>query len=289
MQAFNWPEVRTRVTVDGVVAVIDGAGRRRRAASPTIRQAVDAQRAADPSLDHESPLDELFEDQLVCADLVVLNKADLLGDADRAQGRSAIRRHRAAGAKMIAAEHRRDRSGASCLGSAPRPRTISARGASHHDARRRSTITTTSKASPSTCRAGGRSRQLLARLHGASIAHDILRVKGFLDVPGKAMRLVLQGVGARLQHYYDRPWRSDEPRAGHLVVIGLKGLDRAAITSRRYRLKPAHMHLLAAKPGTISDGREAVDLGQTPGDIVYLSAADTRTGLPGAGASAARR
>jgi cobalamin biosynthesis protein CobW len=62
-------------------------------------------------------------------------------------------------------------------------------------------------------------------------AHDILRVKGFLDIAGKEMRLVLQGVGARLQHYYDRPWRGDEPRTGHLVVIGLKGLDRAAITA----------------------------------------------------------
>ncbi len=35
------------------------------------------------------------------------------------------------------------------------------------------------------------------------------------------------------------------------------------------------MHLLAAQPGTISDGSEAVDLGQTPGEIVVLSAADT--------------
>jgi cobalamin biosynthesis protein CobW len=56
-------------------------------------------------------------------------------------------------------------------------------------------------------------------------------VKGLLAVAGKDMRLVLQGVGQRLQHYYDRPWRADEDRRGHLVVIGLKGLDRAAITA----------------------------------------------------------
>ncbi|MCV6823226.1 MULTISPECIES: cobaltochelatase subunit CobN [Halocynthiibacter] len=35
------------------------------------------------------------------------------------------------------------------------------------------------------------------------------------------------------------------------------------------------MHLLAATPGTISDGSEPVDLGQTPADIVFISAADT--------------
>ncbi len=35
------------------------------------------------------------------------------------------------------------------------------------------------------------------------------------------------------------------------------------------------MHLLAAQPGVVSDGSEAIDLGQTPGDVVVLSAADT--------------
>ncbi len=70
----------------------------------------------------------------------------------------------------------------------------------------------------------------MERLLRAIEQHDILRVKGFLAVAGKDMRLVVQAVGTRLQHYYDRAWRADEPRAGSLVVIGLKGLDRAAIT-----------------------------------------------------------
>ena len=71
---------------------------------------------------------------------------------------------------------------------------------------------------------------LMERLLPAIEQHDILRVKGFLAVAGKAMRHVVQAVGARLQHYYDRAWRADEARTGSLVVIGLKGLDRAAIT-----------------------------------------------------------
>jgi cobalamin biosynthesis protein CobW len=72
---------------------------------------------------------------------------------------------------------------------------------------------------------------LLDRLAVAIAGHDILRVKGFLAVAGKEMRFVLQGVGGRLQHYYDRPWQAGEARASRLVVIGQKGLDRIAIAA----------------------------------------------------------
>ena len=80
VQAFNWPAIRSRVTVDGVVAVVDGpavaAG-----AFADDPEALAAQRAADASVEHENPLEEVFEDQLLCADLVVMNKSDLLDEA----------------------------------------------------------------------------------------------------------------------------------------------------------------------------------------------------------------
>ncbi|MBB4314938.1 GTP-binding protein, partial [Roseospira marina] len=63
-------------------------------------------------------------------------------------------------------------------------------------------------------------------------AGRVLRIKGTLDVPGKPMRLLVQGVGPRIQAHYDRPWRTDEPRAGTLVVIGLKGLDAEGLRER---------------------------------------------------------
>src|SRR5690349_7783898 len=77
VQAFAWPEIRTRMTVDGVVTVIDAeaAAAGRFADDPG---AVAAQRGADPAIDHDNPLEEVFSDQLACADLVILNKADLL-------------------------------------------------------------------------------------------------------------------------------------------------------------------------------------------------------------------
>jgi cobaltochelatase CobN len=45
--------------------------------------------------------------------------------------------------------------------------------------------------------------------------------------------------------------------------------------ARRSQPRSDAMHLLLAQKGTIADGKEAIDLGQTPGDILFLSAADT--------------
>jgi len=70
---------------------------------------------------------------------------------------------------------------------------------------------------------------LAARVAALSETHDIFRVKGFVAVAGKPMRLLLQAVGSRVTHHYDRPWLASEMREGRLVVIGLRGLDRAAV------------------------------------------------------------
>jgi cobalamin biosynthesis protein CobW len=69
---------------------------------------------------------------------------------------------------------------------------------------------------------------LTARLKAAIEAHDILRLKGFVAVAGKPMRLAVQAAGPRIETYFDRPW-ADAPRRSRLVVIGEAGLDRAAI------------------------------------------------------------
>src|SRR5262245_62386389 len=70
---------------------------------------------------------------------------------------------------------------------------------------------------------------LAARVAAAAESFDVLRVKGFVAVAAKPMRLLLQAVGARVTHQYDRPWAASEAREGRLVIIGLKGLDRAAV------------------------------------------------------------
>ncbi len=227
IRAFNWPEVRTRVTVDGVIAVVDGpaAAAGRFADNP---DAVDAQRKADDSLDHESPLAELFEDQINSADLIILNKNDQMSPDDRIAAKVVIDREMKRKAKLVLSSFGAiDPDVLLGLGAAAED-DLDTRFSHHelegedhdHDEFESFQIAMPALKTP---------EELLARLKPAIATHDILRVKGFLDVAGRDMRLVLQGVGGRIQHYYDRAWGSGEARQGRLVVIGLKGLDRAAI------------------------------------------------------------
>ncbi len=226
VQAFAWPGIRNRTTVDGVVTVIDAAavaeGR-----FADDEAALAAQREADPSLDHDNPLEELFEDQLACADLVLLSKADLVDDAGAAKARAEIAAHLRPGVKMLPI--RNGEIGADILlGLHSAAEDDLASRHSHHDAEAEHdhedfasfSVTLPEAAAP---------EALLARLAPVIAAHDILRIKGFAAIAGKTMRLVLQGVGARLSHYYDRDWQSHETRATRLVVIGRAGMDEAAI------------------------------------------------------------
>src|SRR5579862_6296752 len=103
VQAFAWPEMRTRTTVDGVVTVIDAAAAAagRFAADP---EAVARQQAADPAIDHDNPLEEVFGDQLACADLVILNKTDLVTRDRLAALRRDIDARLRPGVKLVDAE-----------------------------------------------------------------------------------------------------------------------------------------------------------------------------------------
>ncbi len=228
VKAFNWPEIRTRVTVDGVIAVIDGeavaAGRF--ASDP---QAVEAERRADQALDHDSPLEELFEDQLACADLVVLNKTDLLDERTLAQVCAELGGRLRREVKLIRAAHGAIDAGVLLGLDAAAESDLDARPSIHdgvedhdHDDFTSFVVGFGEVSAPG---------PLIARLKAAAAAHDILRIKGFVAVAGKDMRLVVQGVGARFSHYYDRDWGAQEPRASRLVVIGETGLDQAAVTT----------------------------------------------------------
>jgi cobalamin biosynthesis protein CobW len=239
IRAFNWPEIKSQVTVDGVVTVVDAAAlsEGRFAAD---EQAVARQRAADQMLDHTTPLGELFKDQLVAADLLVVNKADLVSDeildsvegklrSEARPGTGVVRAHNGhvditalLGLGLASEDHLEGRDSAHEL-------EHGGEGHEHDD------FDSFSITLPD-----GLSRdELLARIGDAIRSHDVLRLKGFAALPGSDARLAIQAVGPRVNAWFDRPWKPGEPRKTGLVVIGESPLDRAAISARLMGDAPA--------------------------------------------------
>ncbi len=236
--AFNWPDIRTRVTVDGVVTVVDSAavaaGR-----FADDHDKVDAARVADENLDHDSPLEELFEDQLTCADLIVLNKTDLLDAAGIAAVRAEVAERIHRKPTLVEAKNG-DVPALVLLGLGASTEDDIENRKSHHELEHEALHASGEahdhhhdhdefesfvlKLGPIADPAG-----FVERLKGVIEAHDVLRLKGFIDVPGKPMRLVIQAVGTRIDTYFDRPWAAGETRETRLVVIGLHDWDFAAV------------------------------------------------------------
>jgi cobalamin biosynthesis protein CobW len=227
VQAFHWPAIKSRVTVDGVVVVVDGAALAAGRVANDLA-ALAQQRAADTALAHEDPIEEVFEDQIACADLVVLNKRDLIDAAGVAKARATIAGVLPRSVKVITvADGKVDQTLLLGLGVgteddiANRHTRHDAEEEHDHDDFDSFIVPLPEIADPSA---------LTARVAAVAENFDVLRVKGFAAVADKPLRLMVQAVGARVTHQYDRPWSASEAREGRLVVIGLKGLDRAAVT-----------------------------------------------------------
>ena len=241
VRAFNWPGISTRVTVDGVVTVVDGKAVTEGRFAHNVA-AVDAQRAMDENLDHETPLSELFEDQIACADMIVVNKTDLLTDDEAEALASRLKGESREGVQVVRAS----------MGALPvdvllgqgigAENDLEARHEIHHhhhhdddedddhddhdhhhdhghDEFESFVVTRGEITDP---------KAFADRVAAIIRDHDILRIKGFVAVEGKPMRLTLQAVGPRVDTYFDQPFGA-QPRQTRLVVIGEAGLDRAAI------------------------------------------------------------
>ncbi|MGI9501782.1 MAG: cobalamin biosynthesis protein CobW [Geminicoccaceae bacterium] len=226
IKAFNWPEIKSRVTVDGVVSVVDAAAVRD-GLFATDPSKVDQQRQADDALDHESPLEELFEEQLGAADLVIANKADLVEDADWSLIEARIQKELRPGVRTVRAFEAAVPLDVLIGQSAAAEDDLDSRKSHHdngedheHDDFTSFHVEIPEQSDP---------EALITRLKQVVAQHRVLRVKGFVDIAGKPMRLAIQGVGDRIQHYFDRPWKTDEPRQGKLVVIGEHDLNQSVI------------------------------------------------------------
>ena len=246
VRAFNWPGISTKVTVDGVVTVVDGRAVTDGQFAHNIA-AVDAQRAQDENLDHETPLSELFEDQIACADMIVVNKSDLLSDAEATALTTKLKTDSRSGVQVVKAS----------MGALPvdvllgqgigSENDLDARHEVHHHHHDEdhhdhdddhhhdhhhhahehghdefeSFIVTRGEIADAAA--------FTAQVTDTIKAHNILRLKGFVAIENKPMRQTLQAVGPRVDTYFDQPF-GDAPRETRLVVIGQAGLDQAAIT-----------------------------------------------------------
>ena len=232
VQAFNWPEIKQHCTVDAVITVIDGpavaAGR-----FANDAEKVQAQRLADESLDHDPSLQELLDDQLSAADLVVVSKNDLLSDAERGRVEHVV------GGKVPSAVKTTYISN----GEAPLDMLMGIDAAAeerinavhnHHDHHHShgehhehahdhfdSFVISLGEVD------GEKIQEVLKKLLNEN---NIFRAKGFAALPGKPMRQVLQAVGERLDIHFDRLWEPTETRATQLVFIG-KDIAQADIHS----------------------------------------------------------
>ena len=226
VQAFQWPALRNAFTVDSVITVVDApAVAAGRFADDPV--AVDAPRRADDNLDHDSPLAELFEDQLATADLVIVHKTDGMDAAALSGVEAAIRAETLPGVKLVHVQHGKI-DPALLLGLERAVEDVIDQRKTHHDEEEdhdHDAFDSVSVTLEVTDRA-----QLLRALTSLVERYEIYRVKGFVALPGVAMRLVVQGVGQRFDSYFDRAWRSDEARATRLVLIG-DHLDAAQLQS----------------------------------------------------------
>ncbi len=250
IRAFNWPEIRTRVTVDGVVTVVDGPATSAGQFAPDVA-AIDAQRAADDGLDHETPLADLFEDQLTCADMIVISKTDVMAAATLGKLEDTLSTQTRPGVTLVHSQT--DGLAPEVLlgiGSGAEGDTVARHEKhhrhhddhgdehhhkhDHHDDRHNDLHHHDEHdhdAFETFALTGGEIKDATAfaeTIATAMRAHGILRLKGFAAIAGKPMRLVIQAVGPRIETYFDRPF-GGEARETRLVVIGRSGLDRNAV------------------------------------------------------------
>jgi len=241
VRAFNWPGISTQVTVDGVVTVVDGKAVTEGRFAHSV-EAVDEQRKLDENLDHETPLSELFEDQVACADMIIVNKTDLL---DAAQANV-----------LVASLHRSARDGVQVIktsmgklpvdillgqGIGAEADLASRHELHHHDHDHDDHDHDAFESFVVNLGEIPDAKQFVVQASNIIRAHDILRLKGFAAVAGKPMRLTLQAVGPRIDTYFDQPFGA-APRVTRLVVIGQAGLDQVAIEAALRACIPARLY-----------------------------------------------
>ena len=226
LKAFDWPAIRSRITVDGVIAIADteavAAGR----FAPDVA-AVDAQREADDSLDHETPLSEVFEDQISCADITLLSKTDLVDEETIARAKSVIAAHSPREVPILSISEGRIDPRVVLGMEAAAEDDLDAR-PSHHDGfddHEHDDFDSLVVELPEFADV----EALTGQIEQLARAQNILRIKGYVAVTGKPMRLLVQAVGERVRAQFDRPWNAGERQSRLVVIAEHDDIDEARI------------------------------------------------------------
>lgn len=232
VQAFNWPGIKEYCTVDAVITVVDGpaiaAGR-----FADDEDKVKAQRALDKSLDHDPSLQELLDDQLNSADLVVVSKSDLLSEEDQQRVKAVLQKRLPSTVKTAYINHGNVPIEVLIGINAETEKSIDTvhnhhdhhhvHGAHHDHAHDHFDSLVIKLGTVDQSKLQIAIEKLLSEF-------NLFRIKGFAAVESKPMRLVLQAVGKRLESHFDRLWETDETAQTQLVLIG-KGLDEASVST----------------------------------------------------------
>lgn len=221
IRAVNWPDLKPHITIDSVITVVDAVGMI--TGELCDRERVQKQRLADDSLDHETPIEELFLDQLSCADLVLVSKTDLLEADKLAEVKDLIIKKARPNVKIISIQNGIIDNELLLGIEASTEDDLNNRHSihehhheHHHDHDHDDGINTIMVETSETSDIKELVKELKARVQ----QEEIYRIKGFVNIPNKPMRMVLQGVGERFDYYFDRVWGANEVRKTSLVIIG---------------------------------------------------------------------
>ena len=229
LKAFNWPEISSKITVDGVIALSDAEAVSAMRFAPSI-QAVERQRLADESLEHDTPLSEVFEDQINCADVVLLTKPDLVTDLKSVK--NIIQDELQKSLPILEVENG-NIDQRLILGLNAQAETDLDKRKSHHDGfdDHEHDDFETFSVQMDPLKNVAQFKNTLQKLIDEN---EVLRVKGFLSVAGKPLKLLVQAVGKRLSVNFTNT-ELGITGIGNLVVIAEK--SKVNINSFTQQLK----------------------------------------------------
>ncbi len=226
LKAFEWPEIRSRLTVDSVLAVVDAEAVVNGIFAPQMSNELE-EKQNQTYVEHETPLSEVFEDQINCSDVVLLTKPDLVENISEA--RNIIIKEMERNVPILEVQNG-DIGADVILGVNAAAETDLDNRRSHHDGfddHEHDDFDTFSISVPKILDI----EKFKIVLETLIRKNDILRIKGFLRVESKPLNLLVQGVGKRLSVNFTDT-KIPVENTGNLVFIGEKGrIDQDVISA----------------------------------------------------------